>query len=331
LAPAVVKIAPAEGELGVFDDSPPRDDSAPLPLSPVERKLRMVNLAAVTVPLVGLVVAIVASWGAAIDWVQFSIFITMTYLTAMGITIGYHRLFTHKSFVAGPLVRYTLAALGSMAVQGPVIEWAGTHRRHHQHSDQEEDPHSPHMHAGGSWGTGILATLRGAYHAHVGWLLGERRRGLGRYTRDLRADRVVCAANRQFFGWVIAGLVIPAVIGGLCTMSLWGAFLGFLWGGLVRILLVHHVTWSVNSVCHLWGSKPFRCGDHSRNNPIVAFFALGEGWHNNHHAFPASARHGLRWWEFDISYVVIKGLSIVGLAREIRVPPRERIEGKKRS
>ncbi|MFM9995323.1 MAG: acyl-CoA desaturase [Phycisphaerales bacterium] len=299
-------------------------------LSPVERRLRIVNLAAVVLPFAGLAAAIVLTWGAAFDWTQLSIFLVMAYSTALGITVGYHRLFTHKSFSAGPLVRGVLAALGSMAVQGSVIEWAATHRRHHQHSDEEEDPHSPHVHAGGSWGTGILATLRGLYHAHVGWLLNGRRKGMGRYTLDLRSDPVVCAVNRQFYGWALAGLLIPAVAGGLITLSFWGAFLGFLWGGLVRILFVHHVTWSVNSICHLWGTSPFRCGDHSRNNALVGLLAMGEGWHNNHHAFPASARHGLRWWELDLSYLCIRALAVAGLASDVRTPPRDRVEMKRR-
>jgi stearoyl-CoA desaturase (delta-9 desaturase) len=216
-----------------------------------------------------------------------------------------------------------------MAVQGPVIHWCAEHRKHHQHSDGEEDPHSPHMHADGSWGEGIAATLRGAYHAHLGWLLRDRTPALGRYARDLNADRAIVLADLHFRYWVLAGLLIPAVIAGLVTMSWTGAFLGFLWGGLVRVLWVHHVTWSVNSVCHLWGTRPFESHDESRNNAVVALLAMGEGWHNNHHAFPASARHGLRWWEFDPSYLLIRSMAVVGLAREIRLPDKRHIERKR--
>jgi stearoyl-CoA desaturase (delta-9 desaturase) len=302
-----------------------------VPLSPVELRLRIVNIAAVVIPFVGLIAAIVLTWGTAIDWVQLSIFIAMTYATSIGITVGYHRLFTHQSFRTNGVVRYILGALGSMAVQGAVIEWAGAHRRHHQHSDDEEDPHSPHSHSGGSWGSGIFATIRGFYHSHVGWLFGERLKGMGRYTPDLRADPVTRAVNSQFYWLALAGLVIPTVLAGLLTMSLKGALLGFLWGGLVRILLVHHITWSVNSVCHLWGTRPYRTSDHSRNNAIVGFFALGEGWHNNHHAFPTSARHGLRWYQFDPSYMVIKALSLVGMARDVRIPARDRMEAKRKT
>jgi stearoyl-CoA desaturase (delta-9 desaturase) len=306
-------------------------DRAPQPLTPVERRLRIVNLAAVTVPVAGLVAAIILTWGRAFDWTQLGIFLGMTYATALGITVGYHRLFTHRSFHAGAPVRYVLAVLGSMAVQGAVIEWCGAHRRHHQHSDDDLDPHSPHNHGGESWGSGLVGTLRGFYHSHVGWLFAQRLKGMGRYTQDLREDPVVRAVNRQFYWWALAGLALPALLGGLITLSYAGALWGFLWGGLVRILFVHHITWSVNSVCHLWGTRPFSVGDHSRNNAVVGFFALGEGWHNNHHAFPTSARHGLHWWQFDISYIVIRLMSLLGLARKVRTPDRERIASKRRN
>jgi stearoyl-CoA desaturase (Delta-9 desaturase) len=312
-------------------DLPPTGDArGELILSPADRRVRAVNLGAVTLPLVGLGVAVYLSFGTAFDWTQAAISLSMSFLTALGVTIGYHRLFTHKSFIAVAPVRWLLAVLGSMAVQGPVIERAGAHRRHHQHSDDTHDPHSPHQHARGCWGSTFMGTLRGFYHAHVGWLFEGHMKGLGRYTADLRADPLIAAVSRQFVFWVIAGLLIPALLGGLITMSWKGALLGFLWGGLVRVLVNHHITWSVNSVCHLWGTSPFRSNDESRNNAIVGVLAFGEGWHNNHHAFPTSARHGLRWWEFDASYIVIKGLALLGLASHIRVPPPERIEGKRR-
>src|SRR5262245_11736161 len=300
-------------------------------VSPADRKLRLINLGAVLLPLAGLAAAIYLAWGSAFDWTQCIISLSMSCATAFGIRIGYHRLVTHKSFETPGPVRYVLAAMGSMAVQGPVIEWAGAHRQHHQHSDHERDPHSPHMHEGGSWGTGILATLRGFYHSHLGWLFHGRPKGLGKYTRDLWADPVLVAANRHFVAWVVIGLVMPALLGGLITMSWTGALLGFLWGGLVRVLVNHHITWSVNSVCHLWGTQPFRCEDHSRNNVIVAVLAMGEGWHNNHHAFPTSARHGLRWWQVDVSYWVIRAMALVGLAWNVRLPAPERVEAKRRA
>jgi stearoyl-CoA desaturase (Delta-9 desaturase) len=290
----------------------------------------VINLAAVLVPFLGLLAAATLSWGIAFDWVYLAIAVGMGLATSFGVTVGFHRLFTHKSFKTIAPVRFILASLGSMAVQGPVIEWAGVHRRHHQHSDTEEDPHSPHAHADGRWGTGIMATLRGMYHAHMGWLFIGRQRGLGRYTKDLHSDPVLRFVNRHFRWMVLLGLLLPALLGGLLTMSWLGLLLGFLWGGLVRILVVHHLTWSVNSVCHIWGTQPFRTTDESRNNAIVGILGLGEGWHNNHHAFPTSARHGLRWWEIDFSYLLIRSMALVGLAREVRVPDSERVASKKR-
>lgn len=294
------------------------------------RKLRIINLGAVLLPFAGLIAAVVLSWGVAFDWTYLAIMAGMGLISAFGITVGFHRLCTHKAFRTFSVVRYAFAAAGSMAVQGPVIRWCAEHRRHHQHSDTEGDPHSPHMDANGSWGEGLWATLRGAFHAHVGWMLKGTSKGLARYTRDLNRDRALVLANRHFLHWVLIGLIVPAVLGGLITMSWYGALLGFLWGGLVRILVVHHITWSVNSVCHLWGTRPFDAHDESRNNVIVAILGLGEGWHNNHHAFPTSARHGLRWWELDFSYMLIRAMKLVGLAHDVRVPDAERVRAKRR-
>jgi stearoyl-CoA desaturase (delta-9 desaturase) len=245
--------------------------------------------------------------------------------TALGITVGYHRLFTHRSFSAPAAVRFVLGVLGSMAVEGPVIQWVAEHRKHHQHSDGAEDPHSPHAH-----GEGTVALLKGFFHAHLGWMLIRPAiTGLARYVPDLHADRTVRWVSRLFPLWAVLGLLIPAGLGGLLTLSWMGVLLGFLWGGLVRIFLVHHITWSVNSVCHLWGTRPFNAHDHSRNNVLMGILALGEGWHNNHHAFPASARHGLRWWQLDLSYLVIRLLVLCRLASEVRVPSPERIAAKR--
>ncbi|MFO0826859.1 MAG: acyl-CoA desaturase [Phycisphaerales bacterium] len=297
--------------------------------SPADRKLAVINLFAVVVPPLGLLAALVLLWGVAFNWWYLLILGGMALISATGITVGYHRLCTHRSFNTSATLRYLFAAAGSMAVQGPVIRWCAEHRKHHQYSDTQHDPHSPHMSQEGSWGEGIRATLRGAFHAHLGWLFVGHGRGLGRYSADLKADPALVLADRQFVHWVIAGLLFPAVLAGLISMSWWGFLLGFLWGGLVRVLLVHHITWSVNSVCHLWGTHPFESGDESRNNALVAALAMGEGWHNNHHAFPASARHGLRWWEFDASYLLIRLLAAVGLASHVRVPSAERVRARR--
>jgi stearoyl-CoA desaturase (delta-9 desaturase) len=298
--------------------------------TPAERKLALINLGAVVVPIVGLIAAVALLWGVAFNWTLLVISVGMSMISALGITVGYHRLCTHRSFKTPAFMRYAFAAAGSMAVQGPVIRWCAEHRRHHQHSDTEGDPHSPHMGAHGSWGDGVWATLKGGYHAHLGWLFAGRSKGLGKYSVDLRLDPALVMADRHFVPWVLAGLVIPAVLGGLLTMSWMGVLLGFLWGGLVRILFVHHITWSVNSICHLFGSRPFDCHDESRNNPRIGILAMGEGWHNNHHAFPTSARHGLRWWELDVSYGFIRLLRAVGLATDVRIPSAARVATKRR-
>jgi stearoyl-CoA desaturase (delta-9 desaturase) len=166
-------------------------------------------------------------------------------------------------------------------------------------------------------------------HAHIGWMFRPAPTNLDRYVRDLAADGIVRTVSRTFPIWAVAGLIIPAAIGAWWTGTWNGALHGLLWGGLVRIFLVHHATWSINSVCHLWGRRPFRCSDESRNNAICGILALGEGWHNNHHAFPTSARHGLRWWEFDASYLVIRVLEWLGLAWQVRVPTLEATAAKR--
>jgi len=292
----------------------------------VDLRLRIMNLIGVTLPFVGVLAAIVLLWGVAFDWIHLAIMAFMYVITAIGITVGYHRYFTHRSFRTNRAVEAVLAALGSMAMEGPVLTWAAVHRSHHQHSDHDDDPHSPHGHGATWWGM-----LRGMWHAHMGWMLSGTRRGLDRYVVDLQADPLVRWMSRRWWLWVFVGLALPAALGGLLTQSWLGVLLGFIWGGPVRVFLVHHVTWSINSVCHIWGTRPFRSRDESRNNVVFGVLALGEGWHNNHHAFPTSARHGLRWWQLDVSYLVIRGLALVGLAHDIRTPSPERMAARRRT
>ena len=289
-------------------------------------KLKIVNLIAIATPFVGFLVAAIFFWGTLFNSVQLAIFGLMYFITTIGVTIGYHRLFTHSSFKTSRCMTGILAAFGSMAVEGPVLQWVADHRRHHQCSDEDGDPHSPHLH-----GDGVLETLRGMWHAHVGWMLSPRPKKSMRYVGDLRKDKLVRKMSKLFPLWVLVGLALPSLLGGLITMTWMGAFLGFLWGGLVRICFVHHVTWSINSVCHIWGAQPFSTNDHSKNNPIMGIFAMGEGWHNNHHAFQSSARHGLRWWQIDVSYLIIWTMSKVGLVYDVRVPSKERIQAKLKS
>lgn len=286
---------------------------------------RLINLGLVVIPFVGLVAAIVLLWGVALSWTHLAVFGGMYLLTVFGVTVGYHRYFTHRSFKTWKPIAVCLAVLGSMAVQGPVLNWVADHRRHHQHSDDEGDPHSPKTHGSGVWGM-----LRGMWHAHMGWMFEATPADRDRYVGDLKKDRVIRWIDRLFPLWAVLGLLVPAALGGLLTMSWVGVLLGFIWGGLVRVFFVHHVTWSVNSICHFWGAKPFNTGDESRNNAVFGVLAMGEGWHNNHHAFPTSARHGLRWWQLDASYVVIWVMSKIGLAWDVRVPSPARVAMKRR-
>lgn len=296
------------------------DHEQPLALS-----VRLTYLAGVVLPFVGFVLAIVLLWGYGFTWLHLGLLLGTLIPTALGVTIGYHRLFTHRSFEAPRPVRAVLAILGAMALEGPVIKWAAQHRSHHQHSDAPGDPHSPHLHEG----DGLLAMLRGLWHAHVGWIFSPDPPGLYRYAQDLLADRLLRVITTLYPLWIVLSLLIPAAIAGLITQSWTGAFLGFLWGGAARVFLVHHITWSINSVCHFWGSQPFRSHDHSRNNLLFGFLAMGEGWHNNHHAFPTSARHGLAWWQFDLSYYIIRAMAWVGLATKVKVPTPDTIAAKR--
>jgi len=295
----------------------PRTESYPAPEAPqpIGVGQRLANIVAVTVPVLGLIAAVVFLWGRGFSWVDLGLLLGMYAATAVGITVGFHRLFTHRSFEANGAVQFVLAALGSMAVQGPLLKWVAFHRRHHQHSDTHDDPHSPHHH-----GAGPVGLLRGLWHAHLGWVFKPDPPHLSRYVKDLSRSRLLRYVSALFPLWVLAGLAVPTVLGGVLTLSWSGALFGLVWGGLVRIFLVHHVTWSVNSVCHLWGGRPYRSDDESRNNFLFGVLALGEGWHNNHHAFPTSARHGLCWWQLDASYWIIRALAWVRLAWDVKLP-----------
>jgi stearoyl-CoA desaturase (Delta-9 desaturase) len=276
---------------------------------------RLATLVFLAVPFLGLVAAIVLLWGGGFHWVELGLLLGMYVLTTMGVTVGFHRLFTHRSFETNPAVQFVLAVLGSMAVEGPLLKWVAVHRWHHQFSDMHEDPHSPHHQ-----GQGMLGLLRGLWHAHVGWLFQPDPPDLLRYVKDLRQSRLLRKVHALFPLWVAAGLLIPMVLGFVLTGTWLGAVFGLLWGGLVRIFLVHHVTWSINSVCHIWGRRPFPTLDQSRNNFLFGVLGFGEGWHNNHHAFPTSARHGLRWWQIDLSYLLIRVFALLGLAWQVNLP-----------
>ena len=250
------------------------------------------------------------------DLVVFSI---LYVLTGLGVTVGFHRLFTHRSFKAGPAVRGTLAILGSAAIEGPAISWVADHRKHHAFSDRLGDPHSPHVDHGVGW----AGALRGLVHAHVGWLFIHTERGSrSRYAPDLLADPIVRFVDRWFVLWVALGLAIPFGLGVALTGTIVGGLTGLLWGGAVRMLVLHHATYSINSLCHFFGRRRFDTGDESRNLAWLSLVTMGEAWHNNHHAFPTSARHGLRRWEIDLSAGMIWLLEKGGLAWDVvRIEP----------
>ena len=289
------------------------------------RATKLANLGAVVVPFLATLAAIVLFWNRIVSPTDLAILAVMYLVTATGITVGYHRLLTHRSFRTHKPTEYLFAFFGSMAVQGSVIAWVADHRKHHAHTDVEGDPHSPHV----GHGDGVGGVLRGLWHAHTGWLLSEHGRAdWKKYAPDLYEDPGMRFLNRRFVSLVLLGLALPALVGFLLTGTLLGAATGLLWGGLVRVFFVHHVTWSVNSICHFLGTRRFEVDDHSTNVFWLALPSLGESWHHNHHAFPRSAVHGLRRWELDPSAGLIRTMERLGLAwNVIRIAP-ERQESK---
>jgi stearoyl-CoA desaturase (delta-9 desaturase) len=269
------------------------------------------HLGAVVIPFIATLTAVVLLWNKAVSAPDLAIAAVMYLITAVGITVGFHRLLTHRSFQTSKPLEYTFAVLGTMAVQGPVISWVADHRKHHAHTDSEGDPHSPHVgHQGG-----LRGVAAGLWHAHAGWLMSTQGRAdWKRYAADLNEDDGMRLIARQFVPLVLLTLLLPALAGYLVSGTLAGAATGLLWGGLVRIFFVHHVTWSVNSVCHYFGTRRFSTDDRSTNVFWLALPSLGESWHHNHHAFPRSAVHGLRRWEIDPSALIIGALERMGLA-----------------
>ena len=250
-------------------------------------------------PLIATVYAITQLWQRYVNWVDIGLLLSLYLISGLGITIGFHRLLTHKSFETSRPLKALLLIMGCMAWESNPIDWASTHIKHHAHSDQEDDPHSP------------LVSL---WHAHIGWLFENA--DIEGYGSWLRKDPVVVWVDRSWWLWGLLGMVIPFAIAG------WS---GLLWGGLVRMCLTHHITWSVNSVCHTFGRRPYNTRDASRNNWLVGLLAFGEGWHNNHHAFPRSAFHGMEWWQFDLSAWLIRMLEASKLVWNVhRVKPEDK-------
>ena len=290
----------------------------------MSRTEKIVNLGAVVVPFLATLLAIVLLWNSWVTAADLAIAAAMYLLTAIGITVGFHRLLTHRSFQTYKPIEYAFAIFGEMAVQGPVIAWVADHRKHHAHTDEEGDPHSPHVSPDG----GVKGVFAGLWHAHTGWLMtSQGRADWKKYAPDLYEDRGMRMISRQFPLLVLASLALPTLAGYLVTGTPVGALTALLWGGFVRIFFVHHVTWSVNSICHFLGSRRFDTDDHSTNVFWLSLPSLGESWHHNHHAFPRSAMHGLKRWEPDPSALIIAAMEKLGLARNvIRISPERQAE-----
>jgi stearoyl-CoA desaturase (delta-9 desaturase) len=277
-------------------------------MSPVHRLL---NLTGVLIPFLGFLAAVILLWGTdLVGWSDLGLFAAMYVISGYGVTLGFHRLLTHRSFQTHKWTEYLLAIAGSLAVQGPVMTWVADHRKHHAHTDREGDPHSPHGHGGG-----IRGALAGLWYAHMGWLFDRAGQAdPARYAKDLYEDRGMRLIHATFPIWVLLGVAIPFAAGYAIDGTLGGALTAAVWGGAVRIFMLHHVTWSINSVCHFFGRRRFEVDDQSTNVFWLAPLSFGESWHHNHHAFPRSAMHGLRWWEVDPTAWLIRAMKRARLA-----------------
>ena len=278
----------------------------------------------IIVPLLAVLVAIPMAWGGFIGGVDIALLVGFYFVTAGGITVGFHRYFTHGAFKAKPAMRVGLAIAGTLAIEGPVDRWVADHRKHHAYSDKEGDPHSPWR-----FGESVPALLKGLAYAHIGWLFDIEQTSRQKYCPDLLADRAVQRVARNFGPLVLVSVVLPGILGALITWSWWGFVTGLFWGGFVRIALVHHITWSINSICHVMGEHPFKSRDRSGNVWWLAIPSLGESWHNLHHADPTCARHGVERGQIDISARLIRWFEKAGWVYDVRWPKAERLSAKR--
>jgi stearoyl-CoA desaturase (delta-9 desaturase) len=299
----------------------PRQSVAPLVEGRKSATEQALVVAFMVVPLLALAAAVPLAWGWGLTWLDVGLAVFFYYLTGLGVTVGFHRHFTHSSFKAKRPLRVALAVIGSTAFQGGVIGWVADHRRHHAFSDKEGDPHSPWL-----FGTGPAAMIRGFWHSHMGWILGRDRTNARRFAPDLLADRDIVLVDRLFLPLTLASLLVPALIGGLVSGTWWGALTALFWAGLVRVAVLHHVTWSINSICHLFGDRPFAARDRSANVWWLAVLSFGESWHNLHHADPTCARHGVRRGQVDISARIIWIFERLGWVHSVRWPTTRRLE-----
>ena len=318
-APELVKTSPdptrGQDELS--------DVSATLGGDTLSRTDQVVLGVFIVVPFLAVVAAVPLAWGGWLGWTDVIIAVVMYFLTGHGITVGFHRLFTHKSYKPNRAVKIFWAIAGSMAIQGPVVRWVADHRKHHKFSDRDGDPHSPWR-----YGNGVGALTKGFLYAHMMWLFNPEQTPQRKYAPDLMKDRDIVRISRQFPMWVAVSLLLPPVLGGLLTMSWQGALTAFFWASLVRVSLLHHVTWSINSICHTIGERPFVSRDKSANVWWLAIPSMGESWHNLHHADPTCARHGVLKGQVDTSARIIRVMEKLGWVHDVRWPVRERIDAK---
>ncbi len=292
----------------------------------MSRLERNVNLVAVFLPPIVIAAAIPLLWGSLVGPTDLAIAAAMYLITGFGITIGYHRLLTHRAFATRPGIERGLALAGAYALQGSPLDWVADHRQHHAHTDEEGDPHSPHA----GYAAGVRGALRGLWHAHVGWLWSDTRRPNSRkYCPELREDRFMRAIHKRYLWIALGTFLLPALLGGVISGTWHGALTALIWAGFVRVFIVHHMTWSVNSVCHFFGRRRFALEDHSTNVIWLALPSLGEAWHHNHHAFARSAFHGLNRWEaaLDPSGWIIRAMRRAGLAwNVVEITPARQAE-----
>jgi stearoyl-CoA desaturase (delta-9 desaturase) len=274
----------------------------------------------IAVPLLAVLLAIPFAWGWGLGWVDLGLAVVFYTVAAHGITIGFHRAFTHSSFKPNRALKIALAIAGSIAIEGPVARWVADHRKHHAFSDAEGDPHSPWR-----YGASTRGLTKGFLYSHVGWLFDVEQSPIAKYAPDLVKDKDIRRISHLFPMWVATSLLLPAVLGGLITWSWHGAFTAFFWASLVRVALVHHVTWSINSVCHIWGNRPFRTRDRSGNVAWLAILSGGESWHNLHHSDPTAARHGVFKRQIDTSARMIALFEKLGWATDVRWPKHDRL------
>jgi stearoyl-CoA desaturase (delta-9 desaturase) len=307
----------------IDDPSPAPGRTGPKPVMEGQkaRGEQVVLYLFVIVPFLALLAAVPVAWGWGLGWTDIILAVVFYYISGLGITVGYHRYFTHGSFKANRPLKIALAIAGSMAIEGPVIRWVADHRRHHAFSDKEGDPHSPWR-----YGETVPALMKGLAFAHVGWLFDVEHTSRERFTPDLMRDRDLVLIDRLFPLWAAISLLAPALLGGLISMSFTGAVTAFFWASLVRVCLLHHVTWSINSVCHAVGNRPFSARDKSANFWPLAILSFGESWHNMHHADPTSARHGVLRGQLDTSARLIRWFEAFGWAKDVRWPSKERLE-----